>query len=88
MKFAVIDCYNKAYNDNEDIWECCVARTDFTIDISSADVSSNILDKLIDAGFFLDDITLEDVYFEWLESDLIVCNAVDTHEPVCRLELI
>lgn len=85
--FTVIDCYGTVYNHDEDSWDYNVSVTDFTVDISIKDTSDIILAKLCDVGFFAEQITTEDAYAEWLDVDLIVINAVDTHEPICRLEI-
>ena len=45
------------------------------------------LTRLYKVGFFAEQITTEDAYAEWLDVDLIVINAVDTDEPICRLEI-
>lgn len=85
--FTVIDCYGTVYNHDEDGWDYNVSVTDFTVDISTSNTSDIILTKLYDVGFFAERITTEDAYAEWLDTDLIVINAVDTHEPICRLEI-
>lgn len=86
MKFRVIDCYNQAYNLEEDIWEFKTEPTDYVIDITIENCSVDILDKLIKVGYLLETVTLDDIVFEWLECDLIDIRAKDTYEPIGRLE--
>ena len=87
-KFAVIDCYNTVFNHEEDGWDYKVSITDYVIDVSTKDTTPTILSRLYDVGYFREHIGVEDAYAQWLDTDLIVINAVDTHEPICRLELL
>lgn len=87
MKFRVVDYYNQAYNLGEEIWEFNDEYTDYVVDISIDDCSLDMLYKLIEAGYFLETVTIEDVLFEWLEPDLIEIRARDDYEPLGRLEL-
>ncbi len=87
MKFRVVDYYNQAYNLGEEIWEFNDEYTDYVVDITIDDCGLDMLHKLIEAGYLLETVTMEDVLFEWLEPDLIEIRVRNDYEPLGRLEL-
>lgn len=85
-EFTIVD-YFDVYEDSEGCYQVNnIARTDYKFTLAESDGDNVLVDKLKEVGYLNNDVSIDDLYIEWLDDYYCeISNAEDLY-PICRIE--